>query len=138
MKRQKVITAVIVIAMLFSCFGVLMVPKTAFAKGKEYGGFFLWSEARSTKNGVWQLRNKHQFTIKYQAKTKGTYKVELWKTNSKGKKKAYIGTYRINANKKVSGYYMGYIKFKKASSKTYYRIFARSKGTIPSAVGRTK
>ena len=143
MRRTAIIALVIV--MLASCFAM---TATAFAKSNktpcaplERGGFFCWTEVVKAKNGVWYLERKDAFTVKYQADKKGDYKVDIYKSNKKGMKIKKVKTVTVKAKNryeyKGKPYYVGYKDVKGMKPNTYYRLYAKQKKTIPSAVGKT-
>lgn len=85
---------------------------------------------------------KTSFQITYYSKKPGTYKAELWKVKGNNlNKKAYINTFTFKCSKtnRIKEYpYSATIKFKKATSKTWYAVFPRTKGYNASMPKKTK
>ena len=133
MKRKQIliITIIMVFTMLISTVSVL-----AYAPG--WPGFNGLGKDGGTING------KTSFSMHYFAKQKGTYKADLYTTDSKGNKKAYIRTVSFKCTTKTKMgngsqyYYRGTATFNKASKNTYYCLFPKTKGHNRSFYGKTK
>ena len=83
----------------------------------------------------------HLYIFNYKFFKKGVYKTDLYKVNKNGKKIAFIRTVTFKCNRYTKAFdqYEANIQtFKKASRKTYYKLFKRLKEHHNSKVVRTK
>ena len=129
-KRQILIISIIMV------FTMLISTVSVFAASDGWPGFNGLEKDGGTING------KNSFTMHYFCNTKGTYKADLYKVNSKGSKVAYIRTVSFKCNTKTSiggkTYYKGTASFSKASKNTYYCLYPKTKGHRRSFYGKTK